>query len=306
MISSRENCAVLLATFNGAKWIAEQLDSIANQQDVQVCVIASDDQSTDETGNIIRLYNKVPIQFLLNKPQRFGRANTNFLRLIAEADVKDASYVALADQDDIWHHDKLVRAIQQIEQNNAVAYSANVEAFWSDGTSKMLVKAYPQKNWDFLFGSPGPGCTFVLKREVFDKLRTWVIGHEELIKQAWVHDWWIYAYVRNLGYKWLIDDHIKMRYRQHFSNEIGANRGFSAIKKRYEIIKKGRYLSEVLLIAELVECNPPWLKRLKRFEFIDRLYLMCNSYAFRRSPYDVLALLLIFTIAPKPKFEGIK
>ena len=141
---------------------------------------------------------------------RFGSTHRNFLRLIREAPLEEAEYVALADQDDVWLPAKLARAVHCLGTLPADAYSSDVTAFWPDGRRQLIRKSQPQRSYDYLFGSAGPGCTFVMPRAVFDGMRDWVIAKIEQIKGIWVHDWLIYGYVRGHGLRWHIDDEPNM------------------------------------------------------------------------------------------------
>ena len=149
MSSVFPSCAVLIATYNGEKWLPEQLSSIRGQKCVDFFVIASDDQSTDGTLRILAensLY--FPLLILPPKVERFGNANKNFLRLICDADIGKAEYIALADQDDIWRPEKLSRAINKLRTEGAVGYSSDFEAFWQDGRRRIIKKSHSQKKFD--------------------------------------------------------------------------------------------------------------------------------------------------------------
>lgn len=293
------NCAVLLATYNGRIWLPEQLNSLYTQQGVNLRVIVSDDQSSDGTINLlIERSSSVPIITLPAQKNRFGSANKNFLRLIRDADIGEAEYVALADQDDIWHSDKLSHAIEKLRAESADAYSSDFEAFWSDGRSRIVKKSYPQKQFDYLFGSPGPGCTFVFTRSLFLEMRDWVTANFEVLSQLWVHDWTLYAYARSRSHTWIIDNTAKIRYRQHASNEIGVNFGLKAIQRRLAVVKENRYRYNILTITELTKANPDCARALRRLNWQDRLWLIRHANQFRRSSLEVWALRLIFLLMP--------
>lgn len=293
------SCVVLLATYNGESWLAEQLDSIRNQQHVNVRVVASDDQSRDNTVGVLREHStSLPLTILPAHPERCGSANRNFLRLVRDADIGDAAYVALADQDDVWYAHKLARAIAKLGTDRADAYSSDVEAFWPDGRTRILKKSYPQKRLDYVFGSPGPGCTFVFTRRMFLEMRRWITAHFDALSMLWVHDWIFYAYARSKGYRWVIDDAPTMRYRQHESNEIGANSGLQAIRRRLAVVKEGRYRYNIVAISELTEASPDCARALRRLSWRDRLWLIRNAGEFRRSVTEVVALRIIFMLMP--------
>ena len=105
---------VLLAAHNGTRWIAAQIDSILAQQAVAVQVVLSIDRSTDGTEAwAAQLAQQDARVTVLPGGQVFGGAAPNFFRLLRDVDMAGCDYVALADQDDLWHPDKLARACQQ-------------------------------------------------------------------------------------------------------------------------------------------------------------------------------------------------
>lgn len=287
-------CAILLATHSGERWLPEQLRSIYDQVGVLVRVVANDDQSTDGTQAVLeRWAASNGLEELPGSGQRLGSANRNFLRLIRDVDIGAADYVALADQDDVWHADKLARAIGRLEASGADAYSSNVEAFWPDGRTHIVRKSHPQKAWDHLFSSPGPGCTFVFRRSTFLDLRAWVFQNFEALSNLWVHDWICYAYVRNSGRAWLIDDYVSLRYRQHGGNEIGANIGLSALTRRLARMRSGVYRNDVLSLSRLVGAPPRLLQALERMDLWDRLWLLCHVHQFRRGIKEITAMVFL-------------
>ena len=301
------SCTVLLATFNGGRWLPEQLGSLISQQGVDVRIVVSDDHSTDNTIDLLRVCSaKLAVNILPHQSERFGSANRNFLRLFRDADIGDSDYVALADQDDIWYAGKLERAIFRLRRDGASAYSSDFEAFWPDGRTRIVKKSQAQKQYDYLFGSPGPGCTFVFSRALFLELRAWVMVNSSVLSRLWVHDWILYAYTRARGHRWLIDDVPTMRYRQHSSNEIGVNFGIKAVWRRLAVVKEGRYRHNIVIIAELTGVNPDCVRALRRLNWYDRFWLIRRANQFRRSVTDVLALRLIFLLLPATSIPNVE
>ena len=92
--------AVLLAAYNGERWIQEQINSILTQKKVDVTVYVSLDLSNDKTLDIIETYKKKSV-ILLPYGDKFGAAAPNFYRLIQDVDFQNYDYIALSDQDDI-------------------------------------------------------------------------------------------------------------------------------------------------------------------------------------------------------------
>lgn len=295
-IGRHPSCVILMATHNGERWLPEQLRSIYDQVGVSVKVFANDDASTDGTMVILEQWAKSRgLEQLSGSGVRLGSANKNFLRLIRDVDIGAAEYVALADQDDVWHPDKLAHAIGRLEESGLSAYSSDVEAFWPNRTS-ILKKSYPLKAWDHLFSSPGPGCTFVFKRALFLEIQAWVAANLQRLSCMWVHDWTLYAYVRSKGYQWIIDDYVSMRYRQHDSNEIGANLGLSAIRARVARVFSGRYRHDVLSIVQVVGAPPRLTLALTRLNWGDRIWLLCHVQQFRRSAKEVLLMAVLILL----------
>ncbi len=244
---------VMLAAYNGESHIEEQLDSILNQKNVSVELVISLDLSNDNTLNIIRKYMaQYPNIQLLDYGEKFGSAGRNFFRLLMDVDFSQYSYVSFADQDDIWDSCKLERAITELDNNQCDAYSCNVTAFWKDGREKLILKSSPQVEFDYLFESSGPGCTFVIRKELAHDIKKSLIENISNIDDLWLHDWYCYAFARSHGYKWFIDDKPMMKYRQHDDNVVGANSGISSIINRAKVVLGGDAFDKVLLQAKFL------------------------------------------------------
>lgn len=291
---------ILLATYNGAQWLDEQLDSISKQQGVRVSIVVSDDSSSDSTVVVLsRWAERGPIEVLPSSLERFGSAHRNFLRLIRDTDLGEADYVALSDQDDIWLERKLLRGVECINSLNAQGYSSNVTAFWPDGSRHDTDKAQPLQALDYLFGSPGPGCTFVLPRTVFADLKAFVTCNFERLQSLWVHDWLIYAFVRSRGGRWYIDSQVNMLYRQHGNNEIGVNAGWRAALNRLRLVRSGSYRREILAIADSVGVCNAVVEALRRLHLVDRLHLLFQVRHFRRRLSECVIMAFFILVMPR-------
>lgn len=296
--------SILLATHNGMRWLPQQVDSILKQQEVTVRLIVSDDASTDGTTEWLQTLSAGDARVTLLPPQGpYGSAARNFYRLIRDADFSDADFISFSDQDDVWHSDKLSRAVSLLKTSKAAAISTNVTAFWSDGCRRKLVnKAQPQQAYDYLFEAAGPGCTYVLSLafaySVRDQLEAFSTLNEELPAY---HDWLCYALCRAQGKKWVIDALPSMEYRQHGNNEVGVNDGVQAGQARIRKIASGWYRTEVLRLARMGLTVRPHDRglahltlRLQRGSWLDRLVLTCNVHRLRRRLRDRLTLAGLF------------
>jgi rhamnosyltransferase len=164
-------------------------------------------------------------------------------------------YISFADQDDIWHHEKLCRAHQLMIEKNKVGYSSNFTAFWSNGVIRHINKAKPQRDWDFLFESAGPGCTYVLHINLALPLQQMVRNAGDRLLLVDYHDWLTYAFARSNNFPWVIDSWSSMQYRQHEHNQIGVNSGWLSFWKRVKKIISGYGFKQSLLIAEFVNAS---------------------------------------------------
>lgn len=257
--------AVLLAAYNGMQWIEEQLASILAQIDVDLTVYISVDLSTDGTEAwCLDFSGKHDAVVVLPPAGRFGGASRNFFRLIRDVDLSDYDFVAFADQDDLWHRDKLQRAVQTIQHRQVEGYSSNVIAFWADGRSQLVNKAQPQVEWDYLFEAAGPGCTYVLSRQLVKSLKGSILVNWDKLKEVSLHDWYCYAYARSHGFSWFIDPEPSMHYRQHEKNQFGVNNGSSALLARYKMIRDGWWFTQIQLIADVVGLESPALVKIRQ------------------------------------------
>jgi rhamnosyltransferase len=301
-MQKKPRISILLATYNGQEFIAKQLDSIENQIDVSISIIVSDDASEDNTQEVLRssINKKTDISILPAK--KTGNACKNFFRLINDTDFSKADFIAFSDQDDIWNNDKLSNAIHLIHKNDAHAYSSNVVAFWPDGQQRLINKAQPQKKYDYMFESAGPGCTFVLSKKLALDLQSFLQTNNQNCKDVALHDWFAYAFARSKGYEWFIDPVPGMLYRQHTQNVMGANSGLKSILARWQKLKEGWYTRQILLLASILNYTNSWpIKRLQRLDFADRLILAANASQLRRRMRDQVAFaFFILFFAKKP------
>ncbi|MEC5212817.1 rhamnosyltransferase [Polaromonas sp. CG_9.5] len=286
--------AVCLAAYNGMAYIAEQIESILLQRNVDLRIFISVDQSTDGTEDFLAEWAlSEPRLTLLPVGQRFGGAGPNFYRLLRDVDFADFDYVSFADQDDIWPQEKLLRAHETLLSTGSYAYSSNVLAFWPNGRKALIEKAQKQVQWDFLFEAAGPGCTYVMRKElacaVQDLLRTrWAE-----VQQVGLHDWFAYAFARANGYRWVIDDYAGMLYRQHANNQVGVNKGWRAWRHRARKVLGGWGLAQSALIADLVGLgDDAFVKRWSGGGRAGLFWLACHGGQCRRRGRDKLLFAL--------------
>lgn len=287
--------AVLLAAFNGMQWIEEQLASILNQYAVDVTVYISVDPSSDGTEAWCESYAaRHESVSVLPSAGVFGGASRNFFRLLRDVDLDAYEFVAFADQDDVWHLDKLQRATHVIQTHDVDAYSSNVIAFWSSGRTQLLDKAQPQVEWDYLFEAAGPGCTYVMSRNMVASLKASMSVNWVDLQNVSLHDWYCYAFARSRNLKWFIDSRPSLQYRQHERNQVGANTSLYSLIGRYKTIHEGWWFSQVQLIARLIgKHTDPFVQRWLLLGRPQLLRLSLSAWKCRRRKRDRMLFFLI-------------
>jgi rhamnosyltransferase len=303
-VKVKEYVCVLLTIYNGHKYLNEQIQSILSQKDVGVTIFISVDLSSD--GSLVVCQSLAANHsniILLPHGQRFGSAGQNFFRLIHDVDFLGYDYIAFADQDDIWLPNKLSSAIEKLKETNADGYSSNLTAFWEDGRQKLIDKAQPQRQWDFLFEGGSAGCTYVLEKKLAFHVQSIVKSRYIDFRNVYWHDWFIYAFARANDYKWVFDSDSYIQYRQHANNEVGVNTGFKALKHRYFKVVNELGLCQSKLLAELSGiADDPFVKMWSDMSRWGIIKLAFHANQCRRKPKErVLFFIMCLVLAIKPK-----
>ena len=298
----RARVNVLLAAYNGERYIKQQIESVLNQTLKLNKIVVNIDQSSDQTLKIVTNFGKkFPNIKVLNSNKRFGSAAANFIYLLLNADLSSIDYLALSDQDDVWKEDKLEKAIHKLEQGYD-GYSSNVEAFWGNGRKKILVKNQPQRKFDHLFESAGPGCTFVLTKRLALSLQEFLKGGQ-FDQLDNYHDWLIYAYARSNGFKWYVDSYPGVEYRQHNANVFGANVGIRAFLSRIRRVLNGEGFDFAFRLMKELSVQNSFIRSLfpvSRTNLL-RLAFQCKQCRrrWRDQIYFFCACILLAIIFPK-------
>lgn len=263
---------VLLATFNGLRWLPEQLASILNQNGVDLRVVALDDESTDGTREWLVEQAALDSRLMVLPSQgSSGSSAANFYRLIDWAagldklDQRDAldqrnspdqrnkldqrdELFAFADQDDVWRPGKLARHAHLLSEERLAGVSSSVTSFTASGERTLVRKDYPQRRLDYVFESPGPGSTFLITSDLL-KLVADRLAVSEWARQVDFHDSLIYAIARGSGGRWLIDGEPSVDYRQHDDNVMGSNVGLRSAFARFTLIREHWLRNHATLLA---------------------------------------------------------
>ncbi|WP_126651978.1 glycosyltransferase [Chryseobacterium aureum] len=238
---------ILLATYNGEKYITSQIDSILNQNGVEVDIVVSDDGSKDKTIDIIS-DNYPDIRITQNIPGT-GSAAKNFLKMIDHLNFAEVfDYVAFCDQDDIWLPEKMQSAVNLLKKENAQLYCSNLTK-WEESNNSLSVlkKDFPQKKYDYLFEGGSAGCTYVFTKDFALNLQKFLKKAENVNLKAFSHDWLVYFFARVHHYTVVIDSNSYIHYRIHDSNVHGhLNKlSFNTIKEKSSEVLNGYYQNHI-------------------------------------------------------------
>lgn len=213
------NVVVLMSTYNGEKYLREQLDSLLSQNLMPTKILIRDDGSSDETVNILEEYASEHgfIEYYCGK--NIGPAKS-FFELINKCGEYD--YYALCDQDDVWFKDKLSVAVNALEKENGIIPLLYAGRFTLTDEKLNPLKSDVSKLYSFtdfahsLIYHTAPGCTFVFNNEARKQIAKYDVNKEYCV----IHDAIIHKIVTMFG-KMILDNDSHMYYRQHSNNVYG-------------------------------------------------------------------------------------
>lgn len=242
-----KNIAILLATYNGGKYIKSLLDSLLNQSYQNFVCYIHDDGSTDDTFEVCRNYSwRYPEKFRILYYGHCGGAKENFFSMVKNV---EEPYLMFCDQDDIWHIDKIEKSINSIkkEENNnpnkAVLCYSDLKIV--DENLSVIANSYfdfTRKNPKDLSFSKAliqgfvPGCTFIMNRALYLRLNEYMD-----LDCIYMHDWWTICLAFALGGCVSFISEPLIDYRQHQNNTLGVQKAtiFTALKNLFRDVNSG-------------------------------------------------------------------
>lgn len=232
--------SVCIATYNGERYIKEQLDSILCQLSDGDEIIISDDSSNDRTAEIIKSFDSDIIVLLEN--QTFRSPIFNFENTLKHA---KNDFIFLSDQDDIWEENKVGTIMKHLQHNDLVLSDAslidaegqeiNASFFALNGSAPGLFKNLVKNSYI--------GCTMAFNRKILERALPFP-------ENTPMHDWWIGLIAEMFGKVYFCEEPL-VRYRRH-----DANASASAEKSPYGF---GEKISMRLLL--LVNLAKRWFRK---------------------------------------------
>ena len=231
---------ILLASYNGEKFIEEQLNSLLNQSYSNIKVVISDDGSTDSTIEIIEKFKQRDNRIeLIHNKKNHGILN-NFNNLLNYAKIKTNKYFMFCDQDDVWLENKVELSykyfLQHEEENKPLLVYTNLELVDSNLNklnNQIRIEGEKIEFKLLLHQNPIYGCTMFFNRNLLVLL-------EEKIPDKFVHHDFYVTYISCLRGSIKHLDKNLILYRQHGNNNSGdlTKRKWSNLKRNIILFNK--------------------------------------------------------------------
>lgn len=305
MYTCNNKVAILMATYNGERFLRSQLDSILNQDYLDYKLYIHDDGSTDNTVNILNEYQKrYPEKIVIcqyNSPK--GPSN-NFLSLLMHV---NADYYLFCDQDDVWKPYKLTFFAKEIDKGNELllVYS-NMHV--SDCFLNIYKNNYFESKdivnqlsfGEVLIQGIVPGCNMMISRKIRD-----IALQYKNYQNIFMHDWWLLIIAKGCNATIKYIETPTMYYRQHENNVLGSHEksimhlisnlimnGYEEIKKKKAWAKRPyNFAKECCNISEIISENRNFCvaycnifengNKLTRISFYLKHYRTLDNYLLR-------------------------
>lgn len=234
--------SVCIATFNGEKYIEEQLKSILSQLETDDEIIISDDNSTDKTIEIIKGFNDSRIMFLLNKEKGYTSNFENALKQV-KGDI-----VFLSDQDDIWENDKVRVCLEELKKYELVVSDCKIinENNQTISDSYFELRKVKRSGLGNLVKFSYLGCCLAFRADILKKALPFPPN-----RQLCTHDNWLFL-VGAFLFRHKILNNKLILYRRHNGNV--SNGGLVSVTSLGFKIKYRIYLS-LFLLKRLLKNN---------------------------------------------------
>lgn len=222
-----------MSTYNGDRFLSEQLNSLLEQDFRNVDVLIRDDGSSDRTEDVLKKYShKYPSIKWFSGGINLKPAHS-FFNLIQRVS-EDYDFYFFCDQDDIWMPDKISMAVGSFKSGNnlpALYYCATelVDANLNHiGYDFREYKYTSDVEYSFLRGSLITGCTICFNRALMNALKLYAPLRMSM------HDAWVHLLCLSIGGEIIADPCAHIKYRQHVSNVLGIHK-----MSLYERLKNG-------------------------------------------------------------------
>ena len=234
---------ILMATYNGEKYLGEQLDSIINQTYHNWNLLIRDDNSTDKTLEIIQNYHKKDkrIKILKDNKGNLGIVR-NFEELLKSS---ESEFIMFSDQDDIWVENKLDMYLKMIEKIKNKGFMIHSDAILFDKNKSNILKdtfiskkAINRGLENVFFNYFVQGATILISKEI----KNFILPFP---KEVYLHDRYIHL-ISELFFERIFVNKALIYYRQHGDNQIGAKNTIRELLSKRYFDERDRQLIKVI------------------------------------------------------------
>ena len=234
---------ILMATYNGEKYLVEQLDSIINQTYHNWNLLIRDDNSTDKTSEIIQNYHKKDkrIKILKDNKGNLGIVR-NFEELLKNS---ESEFIMFSDQDDIWVENKLVMYLKMIEKIKNKGFMIHSDAILFDKNKSNILKdtfisekAINRGLENVFFNYFVQGATILISKEI----KNFILPFP---KEVYLHDRYIHL-ISELFFERIFVNKALVYYRQHGDNQIGAKNTIRELLSKRYFDERDRQLIKII------------------------------------------------------------
>ena len=234
---------ILMATYNGEKYLVEQLDSIINQTYHNWNLLIRDDNSTDKTLEIIQNYHKKDkrIKILKDNKGNLGIVR-NFEELLKSS---ESEFIMFSDQDDIWVENKLDMYLKMIEKIKNKGFMIHSDAILFDKNKSNILKdtfisekAINRGLENVFFNYFVQGATILISKEI----KNFILPFP---KEVYLHDRYIHL-ISELFFERIFVNKALIYYRQHGDNQIGAKNTIRELLLKRYFDERDRQLIKII------------------------------------------------------------
>lgn len=293
--------AICMSTYNGEKYLEEQLQSLFNQNYSNIKIYVRDDKSSDKTKEILEKYkDKITI---VESKENVGVVQS-FMNILNY--VEDADYYAFCDQDDIWLPNKIERAVEKLEETDnqiPTMYFSDYEYY--DENMNYISRSAINKNGPSFQNALVECISLGMNMIINHSLRDILVKNK--MQKAMYHDWIIYLISSAIG-NIIYDREITVKYRRHGNNVSTANQNFIQFQIwRIKQIFKKSYFKQVK--EQLIEFENIYKEKLKpedkkllslftkrNYSFVNTIKKVFYPHMFRQKILDDIFMRIIFLI----------
>ena len=290
MIEAKPLVSVAMATYNGEKFITDQLNSIFNQTYSNIEIVITDDNSTDNTVSIIKELQEKHNNIILFKKEKNSGVTETFENSIKNC---KGEFIAISDQDDVWQSGKIETLLGEIGNEDAVYSNSllvdkNGVSLSKEFREIMNLKSY-YSGAPFLLSNCVPGHTILMKNGFAKKILPFP---SNIMFDRWIS----FCAASNNGIKFV--DKLLVLYRQHDTNTIGAGK-YKNKRRRESAAEKFHKKSE-----ELKAFAQAPIKDKETKEILQQMIKFFNHrWSFERSKFFFKNLKKILVIKKKSHFR---